>query len=93
MRRRLGLERVEALAAGLLQDAHEIDHVIRPGDRMGDRILVAQVGMDRGDLPDLAEGKEVREVRLPGRHQDPVAALGETRPPRSGRESPIRRRR
>ena len=76
--RSLRLEGVEALAAGLLQDAHQIDHVIRPGDRMGDRILVAQIGMDRRDLPDLAEGEEVREVRLPGRHQDPVAALGES---------------
>src|SRR6185312_14242605 len=57
---------------------HQIDHVIRPGDSMGDRILVAQIGMDRRDLPDLAEGKEVREVRLPGRHQNPVAALGES---------------
>ena len=28
------------LAALLLQDADEIDHVIRPRDRMGDRIRV-----------------------------------------------------
>ena len=42
----LGLERLEALAPALLQDAHEVDDMVRLGDRVRDRVPVAQVGLD-----------------------------------------------
>jgi hypothetical protein len=52
--------------------------MVRPGHGMSHRILVAQVGVDRVDLADLAQGQEIREVRLAGRHEDAIAAFGQT---------------
>ncbi len=62
MPRPLGLERLEALAPALLQDAHEVDDVVRLGDRVRDRVPVAQVDVERIDLPDppRAAGRSAR---------------------------------
>ena len=63
---------VEALAAALLQDAHEIDHVVRPRDRAGHGGRVAQIRLHRMDLADAAQRLEKeRRARAGGSRPGP----------------------
>jgi hypothetical protein len=74
----LALDRVETLAAALVQDADEVDdsvdaaHGFRNGGRVGD------VDAHRDDLPDIAHRlQEGRGDRIADRHADDIPARGE----------------
>ena len=72
------LDGVEGLRAGLRQDADEIDGDIGPAHRGLDRGRVTQVGLNRVDLPDLAERLEVTgELGPAHRHADAVIAFAQ----------------
>ena len=71
-----GLHGVEGLPARLGQDADEIDHRVGAFDRAVDRPAIAEIRLDRLDLPDHAERLQVAgEIGTAHRHADAVAAL------------------
>ena len=70
------LNGVELLRARLPQYADEIDGGFRIPQGMGDRIWIAQIGLHRMNLPDLAERLQMkREIGAAHGDPDPPAAL------------------
>ena len=54
--RALVVNLIEGLVAALLEDPHAIDDRLRAGNRAGDALGKAQIGLHRVDLPDAAHG-------------------------------------
>ena len=80
-RHRLGAEamhRIEALAAGLEQDADQIDDHVAAADRGSDRGRVQHIGLNCMNLTDAAERLEMtRKIGAADRNADAVALLRE----------------
>ena len=54
--RALGMDGGEALRPMLIEDAHQIDHMVHALDGGGDGGVMADIGGDGGDLADIAQG-------------------------------------
>ena len=68
----------KVLAAGLEQDADQVDHMVGALDGAVDRPAHAHIGLHRLDLPDIAERLQMAgKVGPPGRDADAIAAPGE----------------
>ena len=81
-----GLHRVKGLAARLGQDADEVHHGVGALHRAVDRPAIAQVRLDRLDLPDRAERLQMAgKVRPAHADADAMAALAPAPARHSGR--------
>ena len=72
------VDRGEFLAAALVQDADQVDDMIRALDGAVDRPAHAQIGLHRLDLADIAERLQMAgKIGTAAGDANPVAALGE----------------
>jgi hypothetical protein len=73
-----GMHRIEALGAGGIENARQVDHRIGALAGRGQRGRIAHIGLHHHDLPGVAQGLQVaRKVGPAAGHPDAVAAPGE----------------
>jgi len=75
--RAIGVHRLEALAATLEQNSHEIDKYLRIAGGRLNGSGVAQIGLHSMDLPHAAQRLQMSgELRPANRHPYAIVALG-----------------
>ncbi len=74
----IDLDGLEGLGAALGQDRDQIDDDVSVADRSCDRIRIAQIGLNRVNLPDFAERLQMPgEVGAAHGDTDAIIALGQ----------------
>ena len=73
----LFLNRLEGVLAAFSQKTDAVDDVIGAFNRRLDRVRVTQIGLNEGNLADIAERlQEQRQIRTTADHADAITALG-----------------